>query len=380
LIAVNNGIFDYGTKTLLPFTPENVFLTKSTIDYNPNASNINIHNNDDSTDWDIESWMTDLSDDPEIVELLWQVVGAIIRPYVSWDKVACFYAESGSNGKGTLCELMRNLCGKKNHASIPFSAFEKQFMLQQLPFISAIITDENDVKGFNTVGASLKAVITGDGVQINIKYKTPITYHFKGLMVQCVNDLPRFTDKSESLYRRFLMIPFDKCFTGSERKYIKSDYLARQEVLEYVLHKVLHMDYYELSEPDACISLLDTSKSFNDPVRQFIEEVLNELVWSLIPNQFLYDLYRAWFRKNSPSGRCQSKSTFLKDVKNLLGSHLEWVVTDSSVPTRNHMDKPEMLIMEYSLTDWMNPYYKGNDVNKICTPVTKKSYSGLLRN
>ena len=43
------------------------------VDYNPTATNVIIHNNDDGTDWDIESWMSDLSDDPEVVELLWQI-------------------------------------------------------------------------------------------------------------------------------------------------------------------------------------------------------------------------------------------------------------------------------------------------------------------
>ena len=37
LIAVNNGIFNYETKELLEFTPDLVFMTKSHVDYNPNA-------------------------------------------------------------------------------------------------------------------------------------------------------------------------------------------------------------------------------------------------------------------------------------------------------------------------------------------------------
>lgn len=37
LIAVNNGIFDFDTKTLMPFTPDKVFTSKSRVDYNPNA-------------------------------------------------------------------------------------------------------------------------------------------------------------------------------------------------------------------------------------------------------------------------------------------------------------------------------------------------------
>lgn len=40
LIAVNNGIFDYDTKTLLPFTPDLVFMSKSRVNYNLTAEMI----------------------------------------------------------------------------------------------------------------------------------------------------------------------------------------------------------------------------------------------------------------------------------------------------------------------------------------------------
>lgn len=89
LIAVNNGIFDFDTKTLMPFTPDKVFTSKSRVDYNPNAKNVVIHNDEDGTDWDVESWMNTLSDDKGVVTIPWQILGAIIRPNVSWNK-ACF--------------------------------------------------------------------------------------------------------------------------------------------------------------------------------------------------------------------------------------------------------------------------------------------------
>lgn len=111
LIAVNNGIFNYNTKKLEPFSPDRVFIAKSHVNYNPNAKNSVIHNKSDGTDWDIESWMKSLSDDDEVVNLLWEIIGAIIRPHVRWNKSAWLYSTKGNNGKGTLCELMRNICG-----------------------------------------------------------------------------------------------------------------------------------------------------------------------------------------------------------------------------------------------------------------------------
>lgn len=102
-------------------------------------------------------------------------------------------------------------------------------------------------------------------------------------MVQCVNELPRLRDRSESMYRRLLVVPFEKRFEGSERKYIKDDYLKRKDVLEYVLYHLLaETDYYELDEPQACAALLDEFREVNDPVRQFLGDVLPVRVRGLV--------------------------------------------------------------------------------------------------
>lgn len=381
LIAVNNGIFNYETKELMPFDSDYVFLAKSHVNYNPNAKNVVITNPIDQSQWDIESWMAGLSDDPEIVQVLWEILGAIIRPNVRWNKSAWLYSETGNNGKGTLCELMRSLCGAGSYASIPISDFAKDFLLEPLTRATAVIVDENDVGTFIDKAANLKACITNDVIQINRKFKTPIAYQFYGFMVQCLNEFPRIRDKSDSFYRRQLFIPFDKCFTGKERKYIKNDYLHRDEVLEYVLFKVLNMNYYTLSEPLRCKMVLEEYKEFNDPVRQFFDEFEDQFVWDLLPFGFLYELYKAWFAKNSPSGSPQGKKTFINDLLNVINGSTMWYCTDKTqnIKPSNRMNKPELLIVQYGLNDWKNQNYKGNDVNKMCQPLLASTYRGLQR-
>lgn len=382
LIAVNNGIFNYKTKQLEDFDKDKVFITKSRIDYNPAATNVVIHNDTDNTDWDIESWMNDLSDDPEIVDTLWQIIGAIIRPHVHWNKSAWLYSSTGNNGKGTLCELMRNLCGEGSYASIPLSDFSKDFMLENLTRASAIIVDENSVGEFIDKVANLKAIITNDVIQINRKFKTPIAYQFYGFMVQCLNEMPRIKDKSDSFYRRQIFIPFDKCFTGAERKYIKYDYLQRTDVLEYVLYKVLHMNYYDISEPSACKNALNEYKEFNDPIRQFIDEIFPELKWDLLPFSFLYDLYKAWAKQNSPNGSIQGKNTFITDLLKLMPALLpDWYSPgrQSAIKPANKMSVAEPLIDQYNLTDWKNKGYNGYDIDKMCRPTLKATYNGIIR-
>lgn len=251
-IAARNGIVFYGTepldvtifgrdfqfepKQVHPFDPGIVLLTKNDVDYVDDAPQQVITHPEDG-DWEVVTWIEELFDQPGdegLADLIWEVIGAIIRPHVRWGKTAWFYSEQGNNGKGTLYALMRNLVGSGAHASIPLSDFGKDFALEPLVRANAIIVDENDVGTFIDKAANLKAIVTNDVIQINRKYRMPIAYQFFGFMVQCLNEFPRVKDKSESFYRRQLFVPFTKSFTGAEKKYIKDDYLQRREVLEYV--------------------------------------------------------------------------------------------------------------------------------------------------
>jgi putative DNA primase/helicase len=382
MIPVNNGIFDYHSKKLRPFSPNLVFLSKSRVAYNATAVNVPITHPGDGTVWDVESWMQELSDDPEVVELLWEILGAIVRPHVRWNKSAWFYSEIGNNGKGTLCELMRNLTGPSTYASIPIADFGKDFLLEPLARASAVIVDENDVGTFIDKAANLKAIITNDVISINRKHKVPIAYQFWGFMVQCLNEHPRIKDKSDSFYRRQLFVPFTKNFKGIERKYIKDDYLHREDVLEYVLKRVLHMHYYELSEPEATKLALEDFKLSNDPVRAFFQEFEDQFTWDLLPFRFLYELYRAWFSETSPSGSPVGRNVFIKDIVNATRQSTAWYCTDKNLNIRpgTKLSVPEPLVVEYGLKEWTNQSYTGKDVSKLAVPFPlKPNYRGLLR-
>lgn len=383
LIPVNNGIYDYKKKVLLPFSPDMIFLTKSRTNYNANAKNVVIHNSEDGTDWDVESWMQDLTDDPEITNLFWEITGALLRPNVAWDKSAWLYSDRGENGKGTLCAMWRNLCGKAA-TSIPIADFAKDYMLSSLITSQAIIVDENDVGTFIDKAGDLKAVITNDVVYINRKYKDPIAYQFHGFMVQCLNELPRFKDKSDSVYRRQLFIPMSKCFTGKARTYIKKDYVNRPEVLEYVMKRVFDMDYYKLSEPEACKIVLEEYKTYNDPVRQFWAEFEDQFVWDFIPYSFLYSLFKEWFKRDNPNGALMGRNTFIKDLRNVVSKSTTFFLTDpvdAKVRVGARMDKTETLIATYNLVEWQTQGLnsKTATVEAMCRPQIPERSAGIVR-
>lgn len=384
LIAVDNGIFDYDRKILMPFSPAFVFTTKCYTPYNPKAKNPVIQQPDGTT-WDIESWFNTLSDNPQIVHTLKQVVGAIIRPNTPFNTSAWFYSETGCNGKGCLCELMRQLAGEGNCVSISLDDMGKDFQLEPLTHAIAIVCDENDVGAKLDKAANLKAIVTHDTIQINRKFKQPIAYKFCGFMVQCLNEMPEIKDKSDSFFRRQLFIPFDKCFTGHENKAIKHDYLHRPDVLEYVVKQILESDYYNIDIPDECRLAQKEYRIYNDPVRGFAEEMLPRLVWSFVPMTFLFDLFKAWYDRLYPGGKPEPYKDFAKDLASVIREYPEWHYIDSAhrrVLHTGEMAEAEPLIDEYELKNWVNPRYKSaEDRDKACRPAINSDtkFSGLER-
>lgn len=124
-------------------------------------------------------------------------------------------------------------------------------------------------------------------------------------------------------------------------------------------------------------------KQFNDPVRQFWDELREKFVWDLLPYDFLYDLYKSWFKKNSPSGTLQSKSSFRSDLLNAVRNDAMWLADEKNNQirvTKTNMSKPELLIAEYGLDEWKSSRYKGADVTKICEfDRAQPKYRGLQR-
>lgn len=384
LIPVANGIFDHSAQELLPFSSEYVFLTKSPVDYDPLAQSPTIVM-PDGQEWTVDGWIDSLSDDEGVPELLWEILSAVVRPGVRWNKAAFLHSSRGNNGKGTFCELARGLVGQQGHASIPIADFGKPFALTELVHARAIIVDENDVGAFATSLGAFKSVVTGDTFTLERKYKDPVSVSFSGMVIQCVNDFPKSRDKSASYSRRQSFVPFRKYFGGDgvERGYIKSDYLRRPEVLRYVLRRTLAMTHTALSEPEACKALLADFQRANNPTRDFWLEHEDQFVWDLLPTAFLYDLFVAWFRKTHPSGVPVNRNEFASQLVEMLAGDPRWTFDD---PQKKHrpgqkMIAGEELIDAYGLTDWTNKAYTGTDVAKKCFPYPlKANYIGVVRN
>jgi putative DNA primase/helicase len=339
--------------------------------------------NPDGSTWDIDTWLSELTDDVETTKLLYQVIGAVIRPYVSWEKIIFLYSTVGRNGKGTFCALLRELVGDGNYTAMSIKQMTQKFAVSKLMDVIAVITDENSVNIEDVLSDAsvLKAVTTHDHIQLERKYQNPVDFQFFGQIVQCINYLPQLKDITDSMKRRLLFVDFPKTFTGCDNKLIKSEYLHRKDVLEYILWEVLVKipDYYEFDIPAASERLLHTYELRNDNVKDFWCDMSPQLVWNICPGGFLYDLYKAWIDRNEPRGTVMGRNAFYAHLRQIVLDDDDWYAATSSIPIpKNAVCPPEPLILKYNLTDWMCDDYKGGNVDVRCTPTLPSSISSAF--
>lgn len=363
-IFVKNGIFNKETKQLEPFDQNEYHLAKIQTNYNPNATSP-IITMPDGVDWTFDSWLDELVDhDPDRLEQMWQIITAALNPGRVYNKCVIFYSRQGNNGKGTLGQVLKNIIGDGLYSSVNIKNFGVRFRTQQLLGKILNIADENPVGAYIDGTDEFKAAITGDDIQIEAKGKDAYPMQVRMLNIQMLNGTLLTRDKSNSIYRRLLIVPFTHTFTGCERPYIKRDYMDRTDVKEYILKRALEApvvtEFVVTKENEEA---LYRTKVENNSVFEFFDEFLPRFKWDVLPTKFLYDLYVSWMAKDNANGKPVKKSAFVEYASDYLAETNEWdarLTQKDIIKVGARMNADEPLITEYQLVDFYDPDYKGN--------------------
>ncbi len=363
-IFVKNGIYNKETKQLEPFNQHEYRLAKIQTNYNPNAINPTI-TMPDGVDWTFDSWLDELVDhNPDRLEQMWQIITAALNPGRVYNKCVIFYSRQGNNGKGTLGQVLKNIIGDGLYSSVNIKNFGVRFRTQQLLGKILNIADENPVGAYIDGTDEFKAAITGDDIQIEAKGKDAYPMQVRMLNIQMMNGTLLTRDKSNSIYRRLLIVPFTHTFTGCERPYIKRDYMDRTDVKEYILKRALEApvvtEFLITKENEEA---LYRTKVENNSVFEFFDEFLPRFKWDVLPTKFLYDLYVSWMSKDNANGKPVKKSAFIEYATDYLAETNEWdarLTQKDIIKVGARMDADEPLITEYQLVDFYDPCYKGN--------------------
>lgn len=341
LIPVKNGVFNIKTKKLEVFNPDYVFTSKIDTPYYPGLESPIIEG------WNINEWMKDLANNDEEVErLLWQVISACLNGNYSRKKSIWLYSEEGSTGKGTFQQLIMNIVGSKNVATLKLPQFQERFSLSMLEEKVCCIGDDVPTSVYVDDASNFQSVVTGDPIMIEQKYQPAYIGQFNLTIVQSTNGLPQFRKFTTGTKRRFLIIPFTKVFTGENDNWkIKNEYIDHDQVKQYVLKRAIELDFESFIEPSISKNLLKQFEFDNNHIADFKENVFDTWEVNRIPSITLYKAYENFCNDNG--FKLPNQNTFTKEFRRLLGknwkSSVAFRLDDQTYDKLNDVFKEEYL-------------------------------------
>ena len=295
LYVLGNGIFDAKQHKLLDYSPKFVFTSKIAVNYNPHAQEPKFDN------WSFSKWINeDIGQGKkDKITLIWQTLKAVINSNYSYHSAVFLLDDAnGSAGKGTFEQLLENIAGENNYASIKLNEFEKDAVLATIVNKPLVIGDDNDPKKPIDSSERFKSSATGDSIVINDKYEKAYSYKPTCLIVQSLNGLPKFKDNSDATYRRIRVIKFNKHYTenASNRK-VKDEYIFNKELLEWIVKKAIDVKIDGvMTHTEESDTILKENQIDSDPFLQFVNDAIVITEKGYRFQDTTYQAYRTWFK------------------------------------------------------------------------------------
>lgn len=268
-IYVNNGIYDYKTDELIPFSPELVSTCKILTNYNKNAPDVELEDGYFASD--IVNKITDVE---YTRDMIMHMIGAAIRTGVTWNAMPWLYGQSGTNGKSMILNLIKDIVGSGVTTEMDLSNYAgATFDMESIIGKHVLITSDSNKKEYLDAMGNLKKITGGDTLYVKRKFKTSLTYTFTGIVLMSMNTMPSMKYEN-ALDKRIYPINFEKNFEGVKNTKIRDDYIHRREVHEWYLKHVLTdlPKYYELIKPAEAADLIREFRDQNSVIIRFLED------------------------------------------------------------------------------------------------------------
>jgi putative DNA primase/helicase len=250
--------------------------------------------------------------------LLQQWCGYLFRPDLREQKFLLCTGE-GANGKGVFFEVVQALVGEENCSQVGLSRFNSPFALYETLGKVVNLTNESSHIIEDESENVLKSIVAGDRFTFERKFKEAVSAKPTAKIMIATNSLPRFNDKTLGIWRRILLIPFDK--TIAEENQIKhfADLLKEElpGILNWALEGLRKLDNAgRFTIPNSHAEFIEQYRRDSDPTRAFLLEN-----YTTSPNgedigcTELYNAYKKFCEENG--FHFMSNSTFGQQVRRI---------------------------------------------------------------
>lgn len=291
ICVMGNGIYNADTQTFGPFDPEVVVLTKTSVNWNPEAKHPDFPDG-----WTFDGFLKEqFEGDKQNILMVYQLIQMAILTNRPKNVFVYFYSVLGRTGKGTLTELLRHLVGVNNSGSANIVQLEQQFGLENVYDKAFIFGNEND-DVFSRSNVNIKNLASGDTITVNRKGLINLTVTATPLIVQSMNSLPTFNGLDDGVRNRMRVLEFKHSYYGDDNEAVKREYVKNNELLEYLAYTALNLPIVGVADTDASAAITKQVAQTSNPVAMWFEERMSTFTSPMMTSDWLFTDFLAWMK------------------------------------------------------------------------------------
>jgi len=323
IVAMKNGLIDI--EKLIADAPENEIIREHTADW---FSIICLPYNFDAgaecPKW--ESFLEkNLEMDPERIKLVQEWAGYLLLPDTGFQKFLAIEGE-GRNGKSVFCAALRAMLGEENCSSVSLEEFQERFSRTQM--IGKLLNIDPDVGELDKVAESfVKKITSGDKIYFDRKGIGGIECNSMARLILSWNNRPRFRDRSNGIWRRMLLVPWnitiqdDEVIPNMDKEWWWEKSGELPGIFIWALQGLIRLRQKKrFTTTEVGKQAIEDYKAETNPARSFLLEFCERSDTSGIRSAILYEAYTRW----CDNSRYQplSEKIFGKEIKRVF-SHTE---------------------------------------------------------
>ena len=280
-----------------------------------------------------EAYLEGVQPKAENREILQMLAGLLLTPDMSYNVAFFVYGESGT-GKTVFMDVLESLIGEDSCCCVPLAIFAEKFGTADLTEKKVNLCDEAPVipenGKFGDFESVFKAVTNGRPINVQRKKVEPWTARATAHCVFASNNLPTLTDRSNGVWDRMRIIPFNVKFRDTDQQNPHLIDELKEEmpgILNWALSglvKLHALTSHQVKKvfPQCADGEVLLEKMREDSSRE--QKYLREETKAATPDKFLgglnmYDNYRQWMgdRGYYPVGYDKFRDAILRVYPNI---------------------------------------------------------------
>lgn len=250
------------------------------------------------------------TDATEKAQAILEMIGYSLCSHARFEKFIILVGR-GANGKSVILEIIRLLVGYENASAVQPSQFSNRFQRAHL-YLKLVNLVTEVAEGAEISDAELKAIVSGESMTAEHKHQPPFDFAPYCTLWLGTNHMPHTRDFSDALFRRALVIPFNRVFrAGVDADPHLKDKLADE--LPGIMNLALNaygeaLKRGSFTEPQSCLDAKREWRTQADQAAQFVEECCLRDTKGEEESKTLFKAYEQWAIESGIARRLNHKN------------------------------------------------------------------------